>query len=184
MDTEAHAGRFGDVLEQIHLACLAVVADAIDVTAPSGGAEHAVFADPRLQAIHEDVVAPLRRVDELEALVGVAGVGGKRGEVVGNGAAVAVVPVGDPGERLLRREVDGMGSAAEFLGGEEDEAAELFAHALGAGRFRRPLGDEPLVGAERRDASEAGRAIAEETAAGQFLNVWIRHRGGLPEGGQ
>ena len=90
-----------------------------------------------------------------------------------------------------------MGSAAELLGGEEDEAAELFAHALGAGvfrhdavggralggRFRRPLGDEPLVGAERRDAGEAGRAVAEETAAGQFLNVWIRHCG-LPECGQ
>ena len=96
-----------------------------------------------------------------------------------------------------------MGSAAELLGGEEDEAAELFAHALGAGvfrhdavgaggaigrlalggRFRRPLGDEPLVGAERRDAGETRRAVAEETAAGQFLNVWIRHRG-LPECGQ
>jgi hypothetical protein len=84
----------------------------------------------RPKAIHHHVVAPLSRVDELEALIGVAAVRREGGQVVGDGAGVAIVPVGDPGQRLVRVKIHGVGAAAEFLRCQVDVTSQRLANAL------------------------------------------------------
>lgn len=127
---ETDAGGFGNVLQQFHLACFAIVSHAVDMVPLARLSKHPVLANPRAQTVHEDIVAPLRGVHELEALVGIARVGRKRGKVVGYRATVAIVPVGDPRECFLGGQVHGMGAATQFLRCEQDITAQLFPESL------------------------------------------------------
>ncbi|NCX36562.1 MAG: hypothetical protein EBX19_08185, partial [Actinobacteria bacterium] len=177
VDAQADAGGLGDVFKELHLAGLAVVADAVDVVAHSVFPEHPVFLDAGLEAVHEDVVAALGGVDELKALVGIAAVGIEGGEVMGDGAGVPVVPVGDPGEGLLGAEVDRMGAAAEFLRGEVDVFSKLLPDSLINGVFHLdtvlrlggPGGAGEVTGeAGPGQAGKPGESIVEKPATGDF----------------
>ena len=63
--------------------------------------------------------------------------------MVRDGTGIAVVPVGDPGERLARGQIDAVGAAAQLLGGEIDPPAERLTHlgqSAGIDRLRLPEG--------------------------------------------
>src|SRR5262249_36324545 len=116
----ADAGSLGDVLDQFHLP--AVVPHAVNVVALAGAFQQAHLLDAGRDAVDQHVFAALGRVDELEAPVRVVGRVG--GQVVRDGAGVAVVPVADPGEGAAGGQVHGVAAAAEFLRAEQDPPAQ------------------------------------------------------------
>ena len=122
MDAQADAGRLGHVLHQLHLAGLAVVTDPVElISLAVDRVKQAHLPDPGGDAVQEDVLAALGRVDELESVERVLAVIRRIGtEVVRDRARVAVIPVRDPGDLLAGLEVDGVRAAAQLLGREED----------------------------------------------------------------
>src|SRR5262249_54244808 len=140
VDAQADAGGLGNVFQQLHLPGGAVVGHAVDVVALPVLPEQAVLPDAGGDAVDQDVFAALRRVDEFVALVRVPVVRGEGGQVVRDGAGVAVVPVGDRGHGLVRVQVHGVGAAAELLRRQVDVAPERLAYPLEPGPETRLLG--------------------------------------------
>lgn len=184
VDTEADTGGLGDVFEKLHLPGLPVVADPVDVVSHAMLSEHSVFLDTGLQAVHENVVPALGGVNEFKAFVGVAAVSVEGGEVVGDGAGVPVVPVGDPGKGFLGAEVDGVGAAAKFLRGQVDVFPEGFPDALvdrvldlnsvhhlgGLGRAGKVAGESGTG-----QSGETGKAVVKKTPTRNFREMWVLH---------
>ena len=157
---EADAGALGDVFDQVHL--LPVEVDAIDVIALAEAVEQAALLDPGLEPVDHHVLAALGRVDELKPLVGIWGRVG--GEVMGDRARVAIVPVGDPRERLVLVEIDGMRPAAKFLGREVDVPAQILLDPPD----RRAIND--------RDAVSRGQIRRRDRGRGRGGRVRVRAR--------
>ena len=122
MNAQADPRGLGNVLDQFHLRT--VVPDPVDVVSFPRALKKPHLLDAGGDPVDQDVFAALGRVDEVEALVRV--VRGVGGEVVRDRAGVAVVPVGDPGERAIRGQVHGVGAAPELLRAEQDPFSEQF----------------------------------------------------------
>ena len=121
MHADADTRRLGDVLEQVHL--LAVETNSIDLVAlPPERVKHTVFLHLRRDAVDQDVLAALGRVDELEAFTRVGR--RERGQMVRYGTAVAIVPVFDPGHRLTAGKVLHLGSATQLCRRQPDIIAQ------------------------------------------------------------
>ena len=88
MHANADTSCLGDVLQKVHL--LAVEADAVDLVALAQIGQRPVLFDLGRDAIGQSVLGTLRRVDNSKPFRGSAGEGG---EIVRDGAGVAVVPV-------------------------------------------------------------------------------------------
>jgi hypothetical protein len=86
--------------------------------------EQAALLDLGIEPVDHHVVAALGRVDEFKTLVGI---GERVGcQVMGDRARIAVGPVGDPRERLVLVEVDGMCPATKLLGREVNVSSQVF----------------------------------------------------------
>jgi len=90
-----------------------------------------------------------------------------------DGAGVAVVPVGDPGERLAGGHIDGVGPAAELLRAQVDPIAECLARFVELARIDDPAGQlgqrrqgaEPLQAlVHRRPSHPCGRELQHSPA--------------------
>jgi len=191
MNTQANPRGLGDVFEKFHLAGLSVVANTINVVAHAVFPKHAVFLDACLETVHEDVISTLGGIDEFETLVRVATVGIESGEVVGDGAGIPVVPVGDPRKGLLGAKIDGMRATAEFLWREVDVFSELLADALINGilhlnailRLGGPGCSGEVAGQSGAgQTSEPGKTVVKKTSAGDFLEMTLVHKAKVPKG--
>src|SRR5262249_39985179 len=94
VNAQSDSGRLGNVLDQLHL--LSIETHPIDVIPLAVLVEYSHFFDASGNSIDQQVLSTLSRVDELESLVRV--VRWVRRHMVRNGAGVAIVPVGDPGQ--------------------------------------------------------------------------------------
>ena len=168
MHADADARRLRDVLEQVHL--LPVESDAVDLVALAPDRiEHPALLDLRGEAIDQDVLTALGRVDELEALARI----GRRecSQMVCDRATVSVVPILDPGHRLAGGKVLHLGAAPE-LGRRKPEIVAQCPD-------RREL-HRVEVNGRGRTASSAGSSAGwgsrRSTAAGQprEQSAWLR----------
>ena len=107
--------KLGDVLDHFHLR--AVEAHAVDVEA------FGRFLDVGGNAVDQRVLAALRAVDPFKAAHRIGA--RERAQVMRDRIVVAVVPVGDPGERAAGVEVHRIGAAAELGRHQQHPVAEF-----------------------------------------------------------
>ena len=104
--------------------------------------------------------------------------------MVGDGAGIPVIPVGDPGEGFLRGKIDGVGSSTEFLRSEVDVFSERFTDPLVDGILHQDpvlvfggVGSAGQVAGQTGsgEPGETGKTVIKEAAAADFFEVWVRH---------
>jgi hypothetical protein len=125
IDGDVHAQpeprRLGDVLYHFHLR--AVEAHAVDVEAFGGR------LDVGGNAVDQRILAALRAVDPFEAAHRIRA--RKGAEVMRDRVVIAVIPVGDPGERAAGVEVHRIGAAAKLGRHQQHPGAEFPAADVG-----------------------------------------------------